>query len=73
MYATIPDQIREVIDKYIRALEENHIHVRRAVLFGSYAGGRANEWSDIDIALVSESFDIPAKEKLSALVHKQTI
>ena len=52
----IPDQIREVIDKYIRALEENHIHVRRAVLFGSYAGGRANEWSDIDIALVSESF-----------------
>jgi len=26
-------------------------------LFGSYAEGRANEWSDIDIALVSDSFD----------------
>ncbi len=55
--AKIPDQIREVIKKYILTLEENHIHVLRAVLFGSYAEGRANEWSDIDIALVSESFD----------------
>jgi predicted nucleotidyltransferase len=26
-------------------------------LFGSYAEGRANEWSDIDIALVSDSFE----------------
>ncbi len=26
-------------------------------MFGSYADGRANEWSDIDIALVSDSFD----------------
>ena len=53
--AKIPDQIREVLKKYIRTLEEHHIHVLRAVLFGSYAEGRANEWSDIDIALVSES------------------
>jgi uncharacterized protein len=55
--AKIPDQIRKIIDEYIRALENNHIHVRSAVLFGSYADGRANEWSDIDIALVSDSFD----------------
>jgi predicted nucleotidyltransferase len=55
--AKIPDQIRKVIDEYVRALENNHIHVRRAVLFGSYAEGRANEWSDIEIALVSDSFD----------------
>jgi uncharacterized protein len=55
--AKIPDQIRKTIDEYIRALENNHIHVQGAVLFGSYADGRANEWSDIDIALVSDSFD----------------
>ena len=54
--AQIPDQIRDIIEKYIRALEEQNIHVQRAVLFGSHAGGRANEWSDIDIALVSEAF-----------------
>jgi uncharacterized protein len=55
--AKIPAKIRRVIDKYIRALEDNHIHVQTAVLFGSYASGRADEWSDIDIALVSEVFE----------------
>ena len=54
--AQIPDRIRSIIVKYINALEEQHIHVQRAVLFGSHAHGRANEWSDIDIALVSEAF-----------------
>ena len=53
----IPDKVRNTINKYILSLEKNNIHVRQAVLFGSYAEGRANEWSDIDIALVSESFD----------------
>ena len=53
----IPDQIRDVIESYIAALERNHVHVQRAVLFGSYAHGRANEWSDIDIALVSDAFE----------------
>jgi predicted nucleotidyltransferase len=52
----IPDQIRKVIDEYVRAFENNHIRVQSAVLFGSYAEGRANEWSDVDIALVSDSF-----------------
>ena len=53
----IPDQIREIINNYIDELEKNNIHVSKAILFGSFAGGRANEWSDIDIALVSESFE----------------
>jgi predicted nucleotidyltransferase len=59
--AKIPAQIRKVIDEYVRALENNHIHIRSAVLFGSYAEGRANEWSDIDIYLdvcaLSRPFD----------------
>ena len=55
--AESPDQIREILNRFIHALEENHIHVQRAVLFGSYAEGRANEWSDIDIALVSDAFE----------------
>jgi len=55
--AQIPNQIRDIIDKYIRALEKEHIHVQRAVLFGSHAYGKADEWSDIDIALVSDAFE----------------
>jgi len=38
-------------------LEKERIHVQRAVLFGSHAYGKADEWSDIDIALVSDAFE----------------
>ena len=31
--------------------------IRQAVFFGSYAVGVSHEWSDIDIALVSEVFE----------------
>ena len=33
------------------------MYIRKAVLFGSHATGFSNEWSDIDIALVSEAFE----------------
>jgi len=52
----ISDQVRDILRKYIQALEAQNIHVQRAILFGSHALGRANEWSDIDIALVSDDF-----------------
>jgi len=49
----IPDTIREVITNYLKSLEAHHIRIRKVVLFGSYVTGKADEWSDIDIALVS--------------------
>ncbi len=55
--AEIPAKIRKIIDQYIRVLEENDIPVNQAVLFGSYAKGNVNEWSDIDVALVSDTFE----------------
>jgi len=55
--AEIPDHIKDVIALYIKRLEENRIPVRRAVLFGSYATGRFSEWSDIDLAIVSDAFE----------------
>ena len=54
--AQVPDQIKALIDLYIQKLEENKIPIQQAWLFGSYAKGTQNEWSDIDIALVSEVF-----------------
>ena len=53
----IPDRIRKTIDKYIDALRKNHVPIKQAVLFGSYAQGKYKEWSDIDIALVSDIFE----------------
>jgi uncharacterized protein len=51
-----PEKVKNTIDDYLRALAQSNVPIQEAVLFGSYAKGVANEWSDIDIALVSEVF-----------------
>jgi predicted nucleotidyltransferase len=53
----IPDKVKGIIDKYMAALKENNIPVNQAILFGSYAKGNYDNWSDIDLALVSEIFE----------------
>jgi predicted nucleotidyltransferase len=53
----IPVKIARLLKKYVKELEKNKIPIRKAVLFGSYAVGGSNEWSDIDIALVSDVFE----------------
>jgi len=53
----IPAKTRRIIDQYIKELGKNKIHIQRAVMFGSYSKGLSHEWSDIDIALVSDAFD----------------
>ena len=50
------DRVKEIIKKYIRELELNHIHVDKAFIFGSYANGSPGEESDIDVAIVSPVF-----------------
>ena len=63
----IPVDIREKIEKYLNVLKSNNIHFKEAVLFGSYAHGTNNKWSDIDIALVSDIFSgnrIKDKDKI---------
>jgi len=54
--AQIPDRIKNIIDSYLQALNRNDIPIKEAILFGSYAVGNYQEWSDIDIALVSDIF-----------------
>ena len=66
----IPTRIKEIISKYIRALNENNVNVDRAVLFGSYAKGNYSEWSDIDLAVVSSAFEgnwIKDRKKIRAI------
>ncbi|HSD64634.1 MAG TPA: nucleotidyltransferase domain-containing protein [Ignavibacteriaceae bacterium] len=66
----IPDKIRRIVERYISLLKENNISVENAYLFGSYAKGNNNKWSDIDIAIVSDSFEgirIKDKDKIRKL------
>ena len=50
-------QITTLIRRYVAALEAGGIPVERVILFGSHAAGHAQEWSDIDIAVISPKFD----------------
>ena len=50
-------QITTLIRRYVAALEARGIPIERVILFGSYASGHPEEWSDIDIAVISPKFD----------------
>jgi uncharacterized protein len=68
--ARLPAEINDIIQKYLKALRENHIPVKEAILYGSYATGKYHKWSDIDIALVSDIFvgdRILDKDKIRAI------
>ncbi|MHB8763298.1 MAG: nucleotidyltransferase domain-containing protein [Deferrisomatales bacterium] len=49
----------EAVRRYLEAVQTNGIPVRFGVVFGSYADGRADQWSDIDLVVVSPTFDAP--------------
>ncbi len=55
--AKIPDEIKEIIHKFVEEASKDNIHISKAILFGSYANGTNTEWSDIDLAVVSEDFE----------------
>jgi predicted nucleotidyltransferase len=55
--AEIPYPARLIIDQFLSELAANDITIEQAVLFGSYAKGTFDEWSDIDLALVSSAFE----------------
>ncbi len=50
------DEVVEDIKKYVSELNNNGIPVQEVILFGSWATGRANDESDIDVAIVSDAF-----------------
>lgn len=51
------------IEKYIKALEQK-VRVPKVILYGSWANGQADEYSDIDLAVFSPDF---GKNKLREL------
>ena len=52
----IPDIVKTKINNFIALLEKNNFHIQKAILFGSYARGNSDKWSDIDLAIVSDDF-----------------
>ncbi|MCD5411241.1 nucleotidyltransferase domain-containing protein [Thermodesulfovibrionales bacterium] len=55
--AEIPNKVKNIIDQFLKELAKNNIGIEQAILFGSYAQGTFNDWSDIDLAIVSKAFE----------------
>ena len=51
-----PENLKSYICNYVSACKDAGIHFDKVILFGSYASNTQHEWSDIDLALVSEDF-----------------
>lgn len=45
-------KIRKIVKDYAELLKKNRIRFKQVYFFGSYATGKANEYSDIDVAVV---------------------
>jgi len=45
------------VQNYLRQLSKHGLVISFGVIFGSYALGKASQWSDIDLIVVSPNFD----------------
>jgi predicted nucleotidyltransferase len=50
------EEIVKIIKKYAEKLREKGVNFQKIILFGSYAANRENQDSDIDVAVISETF-----------------
>lgn len=48
--------IYSIIKRYVDELRKRKIEVIGVYLFGSYAKGKVDKWSDIDIAVITRKF-----------------
>ena len=53
----VEETVIEVVKRYLASLPALGIHACRAVLFGSYVRGKADEYSDIDLVVIAPEFD----------------
>jgi predicted nucleotidyltransferase len=55
--AKSPNRLNTVVENLVASLEARGIKVNKLILYGSHAYGHPGPDSDIDIAVISKSFD----------------
>ncbi|MCK4543133.1 MAG: nucleotidyltransferase domain-containing protein [Spirochaetales bacterium] len=53
----IPDSIDNTVTEFLKSIQKKY-SIQESYLFGSYADARADEWSDIDLAIVIKDEDL---------------
>ena len=62
--------LKKIGNQFVKELEQRGIHPQSILLYGSHARGTADEWSDIDLVVISKDFaGIPPSERLELLSH----
>ena len=69
----VQDAVIEAVKRYLAGLPALGIHARRAVLFGSYALGKADEYSDIDLVVIAPEFDGSREISLVKALWRATV
>lgn len=67
----VEQSVVNVVQKYLQSLQGVGLAVRFGVIFGSRATGKAGPWSDIDLLVVSPSFDSPRNRQDMNLLWRQ--
>ncbi len=66
-----PTEVKQIVEEYVRRLEPD-IRVEKVILYGSYANGQPTEWSDIDLAVISENMrGLTQLERAGLLARKR--
>ncbi len=52
----VSSEIIKIVNRFLDAVKKHGIKVDGAYIFGSYAKGLANQWSDIDVAIIVPKF-----------------
>jgi predicted nucleotidyltransferase len=66
----VDPSILGAVRRYLACLQEHGVAVEFGVVFGSQATGRADQWSDIDLVVVSPDFDDLADRQLVNLLWR---
>ncbi|OGQ04465.1 MAG: hypothetical protein A2W61_03595 [Deltaproteobacteria bacterium RIFCSPLOWO2_01_44_7] len=60
--------LKDIVNRFVVELGKKGIQPERILLYGSHASGIADEWSDIDLVVISKDFEkIPSLERLTLL------
>ena len=49
------DDVKKIVKYFLDEVQKKY-NIDRAYLYGSYAKGTSNKWSDIDVAIISTDF-----------------
>lgn len=65
----VDHEIRNVIAKFVNQLAMKGIHVKKVMVYGSHASGRAHSDSDLDVAIISPDFGKDRYEERKTLLQ----